>query len=81
MGTTHTTQPVPTPAAPFDLNKFGSLKADAWWLVMSQVTDGDTGKRITNLYTAISILTQMLTMVTRECSRILEEEAESDNRL
>lgn len=76
MGTTHTTQSVTTPIAPFDLNKFGSLKADAWWLTMSQVTDGDTDQRIANLYSAIAILCQMQTMLTRECSRILQEDNE-----
>ena len=79
MGTTHTIQSVTTPIAPFDLNKFGSLKADAWWLAMTQVTDGDTGQRITNLYSAIAILCQMQTMLTRECSRLLAEEAENMN--
>ena len=76
MANASTTQPVHTRAPKLDLNHFASLKADAWWLTMSQVTDGDTGKRITNLYSAIAILCQMQTMLTRECSRLLAEEAE-----
>ena len=76
MANASTTQPVTTPAPKLDLNQFASLKADAWWLTMSQVTDGDTGKRITNLYSAIAILCRMQTMITRECSRLLSEEAE-----
>ena len=75
MANASDTQPVTTPAK-LDLNHFASLKADAWWLTMSQVTDGDTGKRISNLYSAISALCQMQTMLTRECSRLLAEEAE-----
>ena len=75
MGTTHNTQPVTTPAAPFDLMHFANLKADAWWLAMSQSSKDDTTQRLTDLYSAIAILCRMQTMLTRECSRLLAEES------
>jgi len=75
MGTTHTTQPVTTPAK-LDLNHFASLKADSWWLTMTQASDHNTENRLVSLYSAIAILCQMQTMLTRECSRLLAEEAE-----
>jgi hypothetical protein len=76
MGTTHNTQPVTTPAPKLDLNHFASLKADAWWLAMSQSSKDDTTQRLTDLYSAIAILCRMQTMLTRECSRLLAEESD-----
>ena len=77
MGTTHTTQSVNTPAAPLDLNKFASLKADAWWLTMTlQTTPKSTADKVMQIHQAIAYLVQMQTMLTREYSRILQEDNE-----
>lgn len=76
MGTTHTTQPVNTPAAPLDRNKYAELQGDAWWILQIQDQQKSTADKVMNLHSAIAMVTQMLTMLTREYSRILHEENE-----
>ena len=79
MGTTHTTQPVTTPAPKLDRNKYAELQGDAWWILQIQDQQKSTSDKLGNLYSAIAILCQMQTMLTRECSRLLAEEAEDMN--
>jgi hypothetical protein len=76
MGTTHNTQPVTTPAAPLDRNKYAELQGDAWWILQIQDQQKSTADKVMNLHSAIAMVTQMLTMLTREYSRILQEENE-----
>jgi hypothetical protein len=76
MGTTHTTKPVTTPAAPLDRNKYAELQGDAWWILQIQDQQKSTADKVMNLHSAVAMVTQMLTMLNREYSRILQEENE-----
>jgi hypothetical protein len=76
MGTTHNTQPVTTPAAPLDRNKYAELQGNAWWILQIQDQQKSTSDKLGNLYSAIAMVCRMQTMLTRECSRLLAEEAE-----
>ena len=76
MGTTHTTQPVSTPAAPLDRNKYAELQSNAWWILQIQDQQKSTADKVINLHQAIAYLVQMQTMLTREYSRILQEDTE-----